>query len=645
MEAVNGQWTDGLLSGSFFEKAKEELGASWRSRLRKTHKNPVFSTLWNELEEIAAAAGSEPLPVLSFGLFRQYAESGGRLEYEQVYFERRGRLCASVLQAVVDPAFERIAVLEDMLWEICGEYTWCLPAHLPQDKQVRPAWEEVDLFASETAGMLAEVVLLLGDALNPVLADRIREEVQRRVLTPVFERGDSFGWLTACHNWAAVCGSGCGIAALLLMDGNKMRSKSAARMAEVMTSFLQGYAEDGGCSEGLGYWVYGFGYFVYFADLLHTFSSGRIDLLDTAKVRTIALFPDHIHLSRGTYVNYSDSSDHEIVPSGLLSRLAELDDRLTSVPLDLPRYRQDPCRRWAHLLRNLLWSRPSSNGGEPHKADYLADLSWLVCRYAERDQPIMPVLAFAAKGGHNGEFHNHNDLGHFILHGGGENLLVDLGAGEYSKDYFADGRDAILQISSEGHSVPLINGVAQRSGHTAAARVVEVSIQRNEAVMELDLTSAYPVEADLQRYHRRLEWKQGEGQAQLLLQDRFEFGTAPGQVEERLISLIRPAEEAGRLIWNGKNAYLTLNYPRDQWAVSVEECVTSAHDGSPMTVYRTKLLLQDKKQERKGSAGLEACLCELRLILSGYHSNKPAEARQRQHSRQPERRISRSRRG
>lgn len=50
----------------------------------------------------------------------------------------------------------------------------------------------------------------------------------------------------------------------------------------------------------------------------------------------------------------------------------------------------------------------------------------------------------AAKGGNNGEPHNHNDVGSFFYLVGDEMLLTDLGAGEYTKEYFHEGRYRIL---------------------------------------------------------------------------------------------------------------------------------------------------------------------------------------------------------
>ena len=43
-------------------------------------------------------------------------------------------------------------------------------------------------------------------------------------------------------------------------------------------------------------------------------------------------------------------------------------------------------------------------------------------------------------------------------------MLTDLGAGEYTKEYFHDGRYRILCNNSFGHSVPVIDGEGQKEG-------------------------------------------------------------------------------------------------------------------------------------------------------------------------------------
>lgn len=135
-------------------------------------------------------------------------------------------------------------------------------------------WQQVDLFASETAQTLAEIILLLGEQLDSHVVAQVRGEVERRVLEPVFWEPRHFQWETADHNWAAVCASGCGIAALLLAEDDPRKATAIEKMLGSLDCFLAGYREDGGCPEGVGYWVYGFGYFIYFADMLGELTGG-----------------------------------------------------------------------------------------------------------------------------------------------------------------------------------------------------------------------------------------------------------------------------------------------------------------------------------------------------------------------------------
>jgi hypothetical protein len=44
----------------------------------------------------------------------------------------------------------------------------------------------------------------------------------------------------------------------------------------------------------------------------------------------------------------------------------------------------------------------------------------------------------AIKGGNNGESHNHNDVGSFIIYTDGEPLFIDPGVGEYTAKTFSN---------------------------------------------------------------------------------------------------------------------------------------------------------------------------------------------------------------
>ncbi len=95
------------------------------------------------------------------------------------------------------------------VWAICEESSWCLPAHIGQAKGVPdPGQPVVDLFAAETAAMLAFTDYLFGSELarsSPLLKKRLRDEVHSRVLNPFLEKDDiTDGWdcrARSVNNW------------------------------------------------------------------------------------------------------------------------------------------------------------------------------------------------------------------------------------------------------------------------------------------------------------------------------------------------------------------------------------------------------------------------------------------------------------
>lgn len=412
-----------------------------------TRRAPHLQGFLAELRAEAERARTTVPEELPFGMFRRFADDGDRLEFERRYFDRRRRLAGLVLSTLVDETDAYLAALHDLLWEVCNEYTWAVPAHL--GREARPPEETIDLFAAETAHALAETLLLLGARLEPRVAARVRIELERRIFKPL-DDPTPYRWESLPTNWAAVCAGGVGMAALALELNPARLSALLTRLLRATAVFLEGYGEDGGCPEGVGYWVYGFGYYVYFAEALYAHTGGALDLLEGEdvrdKVRRIAAFPTGVSLSGGAFANFSDAPERPQLHTGLLSRLeARLGILLPEVG-EVPSFHADACYRWGHLTRTLFWTDPTCfHRPAPAGTRVFPDLAWVVDRHPCGGATV----AFAAKGGHNGEPHNHNDVGHFILHVGGENLLADLGAGLYTRDYFGEARYRDLHTASE----------------------------------------------------------------------------------------------------------------------------------------------------------------------------------------------------
>lgn len=492
-----------------------------------------------DISEIYAEAqrlDGQPIPELTDTLFSTFARTGSRLEYERVYFERRRRLNTYVFLALLESDQAGVLEnLEDILWAICEEYTWCLPAHLPTDHDSTDINRYIDLFSAETGFTLSEISLLLGDRLPPPLRSRIRHEIELRVLRPFLEQGP-YHWETARHNWAAVCAGSIGAAGLLSVSDPDRLADILLKTESAMLYYLEGFGDDGACLEGLGYWNYGFGYFTYYSDLLRVRSEGRLDWFKLDKVSKIARFQQQCFIDGSNVANFSDSVPQVRVHMGLSHYLAEVCADTLRPPSALRAlYTEDHCSRFAPALRNLIWSKSGKEDEAWEAAScYLPDASWLVSRHVS----AAGSFGFAAKGGHNDEPHNHNDLGHFILSGRGQIYASDLGSGEYTADYFGAGRYRYDCNGSQGHSVPIIDGQYQGGGREFNSTVLHASAAGEQDELTLEMTQAYQI-TGLQSLVRSLVWYKEE-LPRLELTDAYRYEGNPASWTERFVTWREP---------------------------------------------------------------------------------------------------------
>lgn len=419
---------------------------------KRVREDPAYGDLIDELKAKYAAERRDTITVIPYGKRFVYYESGDRVAMESIYFQLRNWLAHAAALALLYPEETHyLSETEDLIFACCDEYSWALPAHTSGTLADDPT--RIDLFAAQTGMLLAEVCIALGERLAPIIRQRAESEVRRRIIESYMH--NTYFWETAKNNWAAVCI--CGISTVFLWLEPKLYQKHLPKFLSVTDCFLAGYPEDGTCLEGHSYWLYGFGHFVWFADLLCQQTNGAHDILHTEKVKQIAAYLQRNFLLGNTTVSFSDGERHGKAELGLQHYLhRQFPDAVSILPRRVC-YINGSNVGFYGTLRSFVYYDPTCSAQTQPKRDYfLRDASQLILNREK--------YSFAIKGGTNGEPHNHNDIGSIILSDKTGQLLCDLGAGRYTRDYFKAGRYDILCNSSLGHSVPIIDGKPQPAG-------------------------------------------------------------------------------------------------------------------------------------------------------------------------------------
>ncbi len=500
------------------------------------------------LEWARGAAKTATIPETTYTDYRRFRVAGDRPPYERPYFDKRMLLAAESVRAWLIPDEARIDRINDLIWSICEETTWVVPAH------EKEPWT-IDLFASETGAELAHVLLLIGDKLPEEVRERVQNEVKVRILDRFLEYGPQYSWGAGHNNWTGVCAGSIGQTFLLMEPDLDRQAKALSLVLTYLDNFIKNaFEEDGGCLEGIGYWNYGLIHYVGFAEMLRQRTQGAIDLLAQDKIKAIARYPLDVYLGNGLYASFADAHEHSSVRPFLAARFAERTGATGLLGL------VDGVEEWrlSSVLRNVLWW-DGKKVEEPTLDDVLMPVSGIARLVGETHG--LP-LALVIKAGHNAEPHNHNDVGSFVLCIDGTVYLCDPGAGLYNKDYFSSKRYENALANSYGHSVPRIGGELQSTGKQRRGTIEACG----EKGLRIRFEGAYDI-ATLREAERRVALRDGV----IRFDEVFAFDGAGEDVEEAFVTWL-PVEVDGAVARVSSDKG-TLEIRADQGTFTAERLV------------------------------------------------------------------------
>ena len=475
-----------------------------------------------------------PVPLAS--MYMEFCRNGNRTHYEQLIFQRR-RLPLQYLVAA-ECCEGKGRFVDDIIngvWATLDEASWVIPAHnnpfittgsmrpLPDTED--PDSRYIDLFAAECGAVLAWVYACLGQQLGEQaeqVPKRLLGELERRIFTPFLQHKD-FDWMgyhgNPVNNWNPWILSNILTAAGLACMDEQERAAIIAKCIDCLEFFVNGYAVDGGCDEGPGYWNAAGGALFDCVDILCDLTGGRVDSLwQDEKLHNICTYICKMQISGRYFVNYADASPVIAPDAQLIYRIGRrLGDRMMT-QMGAAAYQQarEQGRAWemngvsCQIYRRMkAFFADRELAAEGRAAYPLVREAWFAgiqVMAARMQAGSSEGLYLSAKGGHNGESHNHNDVGSFLVYCDGKPVVVDIGLGVYEKNTFNERRYEILQMQSLYHNLPVIwtedGPCGQCPGREYAAEDVFWQADDGSAVLRLDLRHAYPASAGIVNWKR-----------------------------------------------------------------------------------------------------------------------------------------------
>lgn len=488
--------------------------------------HPVWGGLIARAEKLLAT----PLPAQPDELYLEFSRNGNRTRWQNVASQRRGRLPVLVLAECLENKGRFVPAIETLITALCAEKTWLMPAHDAKLDNFNGKTIDIDLASSALGWNLSLVGYLVGEKLGSASRQMVRDNVQRRILAPykAMFRGERAmnWWMTTTNNWNSVCLAGVTGAALIEIPSREERAEYVVAAENYSKHFLEGFTPDGYCSEGLGYWNYGFGHYALLSEDVRRATGGKLDLLALPAAKMPARFGTRIQIINGISPAFADCG---VFATPLEPLMVLLNAHLNlSNGFDV----LNPGPTFGSLFEALIYDgakgTPANRATTPPR-DFFDSAGILISRPA-----MVGGIGVALKGGHNNEHHNHNDLGSYVVVSGERPVLLDPGNETYTARTFSNKRYDSKLLNSYGHPVPVVAGQLQKEGAQSRAKVLKSEFTEARDTLQLDIASAYPV-PELKNLTRTFMYSR-DGKGTLSVSDNVAF-TAPKSFGTAILTL------------------------------------------------------------------------------------------------------------
>ncbi len=368
------------------------------------------------------------------------------------------------------------------------------------------------------------------DKVDPMISELCYKALEDHIFNPYLDEyryNHGHQWLgflgNKVNNWNTYCNVYV-LQAFLLADRDPQRLLRAVdQCARSIDRYLDTNKLDGACDEGPSYGSMAGGKLYEYVRIMRDVTGGRMDLFGDGQVKRIMEWRSKNYVTDGWAVSFGDGGARQTGGGPLLYRVGtdigseELADLGISVSADPSAKKfSDKLETTHDIYRTMEAVRAAGDFEKAQKAalesaggDWDAMMNGLRASatsfwYDETEHAYLRTRNgwfLGAKGGHNAESHNHNDVGSGVFFVENCPVLIDVGVATYNNTTFSKERyEKNWNVQSQWHNLPIINGKQQQNG--ASFRVKDTRCDVKANTFQTDVAGAYPEEAAVQSWQR-----------------------------------------------------------------------------------------------------------------------------------------------
>ena len=521
--------------------------------------------------------------VINATYYMEFERSGSRNIMENPFGDNNTALINLVLAELAEGKGRFIDQIINGVWYSCEMTSWALSAHVAvaqKEKTSLPDYKEniIDLTSGDLGSMLSWTYYFLKDEfdkVNPLVSERLRHNLQERVLDPYMERSD-FWWQafnatpkTMVNNWNPWCNFNVLSCFLLLENDPDKLAEAVHRSMVSVDKFINYTKSDGACEEGPSYWGHAAGKMYDYLQLLSTGTGGSVSIFDQAIIKNMGEYIAKSYIGDGWVVNFADAAAKGGGVLGVIYRYGQAVGSDEMIQFAAYLDERDQYKPYYNAGRDLYRIFENLRTDDEILKIKPALSQSLTTWYPESEFCYIRNKAgffFAAKGGYNQESHNHNDMGTFLLYLDETPMIIDAGVGTYTRQTFSSERYSIWTMQSNYHNLPMINGVTQSLG--GKYRSKNVHFDAKKLSFSLDLANAYPEAAAVEKWQRSYRLEPNGG---LVIEDDFKLEKTKAVNQINFLTWDKPdTSKPGMVIIRKEGKAIKLMYDASVFDAVVE---------------------------------------------------------------------------